>query len=69
VESLCLAGPPNNGIGANVLVLAYGDTVHAGILCFADSVPDAAELAAGLRRSLAELLHLARSRQARSRTG
>jgi WS/DGAT C-terminal domain len=63
VEELYLTAPPNNGVGVTFAVWDYADTLLIGILSFADSMEAPAELAAGLSRSLRELVTIARCRQ------
>jgi diacylglycerol O-acyltransferase len=59
VEELYLAGPPNGGVGVNVVAWDYAGRLLLGLLSFADSVEDPGELTAGLRRSLSELVRRA----------
>ncbi|MGH3826529.1 MAG: wax ester/triacylglycerol synthase family O-acyltransferase [Pseudonocardiaceae bacterium] len=56
VEEMYLAGPPNSGIGVNVVLWDYAGRLLFGMLSFADSVEDSAELAARLSGSLDELV-------------
>lgn len=62
VEGLHLAGPPNSGVATNVVLTDYGSRLFVGILTFADSVDDPAELAQGMHRALGELVGAARGR-------
>ena len=63
VEEMYLTGPPSGGVGVMFVVWDYAGTLSIGILSFADSVEDPAELASGLSRSLRELVMIARSRR------
>ena len=49
-------GPIVEGIGLNVTVFSYLDTVHVGIQGCWDLVPDVAMLASGMEEALAELV-------------
>lgn len=64
VEEMYIAGPPNRGVGVTFVAWDYTDALFVGILSFADSVEEPAELASGLSRSLGELVTIARYRQA-----
>jgi diacylglycerol O-acyltransferase / wax synthase len=59
VEEMYLAGPPNSGVGVTFVLWDYADRLLFGILSFADSVENPEELAAGLSRSLDELVKAA----------
>ncbi|MGH3874415.1 MAG: wax ester/triacylglycerol synthase family O-acyltransferase [Pseudonocardiaceae bacterium] len=63
VEEMYLAGPPNSGIGVNFALWDYAGRLLFGILSFADSVEDPAELAGWLSRSLEELVAAAECRR------
>lgn len=56
VEEIYVAGPPNNGVGTNVVLMDCGDRMFFSFLCFADSVEAPEELAHGLHQSLGELV-------------
>jgi WS/DGAT/MGAT family acyltransferase len=62
IDELYLSGPPNNGVGTNIVLLDLGGHVHVSIMCFADSVAGPEELAMGLHDALAELVHIAVTR-------
>ncbi|MCU1692881.1 MAG: conserved hypothetical rane protein, partial [Frankiales bacterium] len=64
VEEYCLTGPPNGGVGVNVVLQDSGDQVFLGLVCVADPVADAGALAARLRPALAALVAGARERSA-----
>jgi diacylglycerol O-acyltransferase len=49
-------GPIVEGVGLNVTVFSYLDTVHVGVQACWDLVPDVAVLASGMEDSLAELV-------------
>jgi len=49
-------GPIVEGVGLNVTVFSYLDTVHVGIQGCWDLVPDMAVLASGMEEALAELV-------------
>ncbi len=55
-EEMYLTGPPNNGVGANIVLWDYSGRLCFGILTFADSIEAPDQLAEGLHRSLAELV-------------
>lgn len=63
VQELYLSGPPNNGVGTNVVLLDLDGQVHVSIMCFADSVEAPEEIAAGLHDALAELVRIATTRR------
>jgi diacylglycerol O-acyltransferase / wax synthase len=56
VDEMYITGPPNSGVGVTIVAWDYGGRLLLGLLSFADSVEDPAELAAGLHESLAELV-------------
>jgi WS/DGAT/MGAT family acyltransferase len=56
MESLHPLGPIVEGVGLNVTVFSYRDTVHVGVQACRDLVPDVDVLAAALTGSLAELV-------------
>ena len=56
IEKMYLTAPPNSGVGVSFAVWDYAGTLLIGILSFADAVTAPAELAAGLSRSLDELV-------------
>ncbi len=56
VEEMYLAGPPNGDTGVTIALWDYAGQLLFGILAFADLIDDPQELAAGLSRSLEELL-------------
>ena len=56
MESLHPLGPIMEGVGLNVTVFSYLDTVHVGALACWDLVPDVDVLADALSTSLAELV-------------
>jgi diacylglycerol O-acyltransferase / wax synthase len=64
VEELYIAGPPNNGVGVNVMLLDYGDQIFVGVLTFADSVETPGEITDGVHAALVELRHQAMVHQA-----
>jgi diacylglycerol O-acyltransferase len=64
VEELYIAGPPNNGVGVNVMLLDYGDRIFVGVLTFADSVDTPGEITDGMHAALVELRQQATVRQA-----
>lgn len=66
VEEMYLTAPPNSGMGVTFLVWDYAGALLVGILSFADSVENPAELADGLARSLSELVTVARCRRGQS---
>jgi len=49
-------GPIMEGVGLNVTVFSYLDTVHVGVQACWDLVPDVAVLASGMEAALAELV-------------
>lgn len=55
VDEMYISGPPNGGVGVTLVLWDYAGRLLFGILAFADSVDDPAELARGLHESLAEL--------------
>jgi diacylglycerol O-acyltransferase len=56
VEELYMTAPPNSAAGVTFLVADYAGALGVGILSFAESVQSPAELAAGLSRSLQQLV-------------
>ena len=56
MESLHPLGPIMEGVGLNVTVFSYRDTVHVGVQACRDLVPDVDVLADALEASLAELV-------------
>ena len=56
MESLHPLGPIMEGVGVNVTVFSYLDTVHVGVQACWDLVPDVAVLAEAMERSLDELV-------------
>jgi len=60
--SLHPIGPIMEGVGLNVTVFSYCDTVHVGVQGCWDLVPDIEVLARGMEGALAELLEEARRR-------
>jgi diacylglycerol O-acyltransferase len=56
MQSIYPLGPIVEGIGLNVTVFSYLDTVHLGVLACWDLVPDVAVLALGMKEALAELV-------------
>lgn len=56
VEEMYLFGPPNSDVGVTISLWDYAGSLRFGILCFADLVDDAEELAMRLRCSLDELV-------------
>ncbi len=56
MESLHPLGPIVEGVGLNVTVFSYQDTVHVGVQACWDLVPDVGVLAGALEDSLAELV-------------
>ncbi len=56
MESLHPLGPIMEGVGLNVTVFSYRDTVHVGVLACRDLVPDVDVLGDALVTSLAELV-------------
>ena len=55
--SRCIrSGPIMEGVGVNVTVFSYLDTVHVGVQACWDLVPDVAVLAAAMERALGELV-------------
>jgi diacylglycerol O-acyltransferase / wax synthase len=63
VEEIYVLGPPNNGVGVNVVLMDYGDRVFVGVLSFADSVDAPAEITGGLGRALDDLAAAAEDRR------
>jgi diacylglycerol O-acyltransferase / wax synthase len=55
MESLHPLGPIMEGVGVNVTVFSYLDTVHVGVQACWDLVPDVGLLAGAMERSLEEL--------------
>jgi diacylglycerol O-acyltransferase len=64
VDEVTFGGPPNNGIGSNVVMFTNCNRVDVGILSVADSIRDPQELADGIQRALDELVASARARAA-----
>ncbi len=60
--SLHPIGPILEGVGLNVTVFSYCDTVHVGVQGCRDLVPEIEVLARGMEEALAELLDEARRR-------
>lgn len=60
--SLYPLGPIVEGMGLNVTVFSYRDTVHVGVQGCWDLVPEIEDLARGMEDALAELLEEARRR-------
>jgi len=56
MESLHPLGPITEGVGVNVTVFSYLDTVHVGVQACWDLVPDVAVLAGAMAQSLDELV-------------
>ena len=56
MESLHPLGPIMEGVGVNVTVFSYLDTVHVGVQACWDLVPDVAVLAGAMEQSLDELV-------------
>ena len=56
MDSLHPIGPIMEGVGVNVTVFSYLDTVHVGIQACWDLVPDVAVLGAAMEDALAELV-------------
>jgi hypothetical protein len=56
MESLHPLGPIMEGVGVNVTVFSYLDTVHVGVQACWDLVPDVAVLAGAMAQSLDELV-------------
>jgi WS/DGAT/MGAT family acyltransferase len=56
MESLHPLGPIVEGVGVNVTVFSYLDTVHVGVQACWDLVPDVAVLAGAMASSLGELV-------------
>lgn len=63
VEEMYVAGSPNSGVGVEFVLWDYAGRLLFGILSFADSVEDPAELAVRLSRSLDELVAAAECRR------
>src|SRR5205823_2356705 len=45
-------GPVVAGVGLNITIASYRDTIHAGLLADADAVPDPDDIAEGLHDAL-----------------
>ena len=56
MESLHPLGPIMEGVGVNVTVFSYLDTVHVGVQACWDLVPDVSVLADAMEQSLDELV-------------
>ena len=56
-------GPVAHGIGVNVTVLSYGETLFVGVVGCRELAPDVARLAAGIRADLGRLVAAAELRQ------
>ncbi|WP_276964183.1 WS/DGAT domain-containing protein, partial [Ferrimicrobium acidiphilum] len=56
-------GPVAHGIGVNVTVLSYGETLFVGVVGCRELAPDVARLTAGIRADLGRLVAAAELRQ------
>jgi diacylglycerol O-acyltransferase len=69
LEAPYITGPPNNGVGVNIVLNRYSDRMFVSILCADAAVPAPAELVDGLHRALSELLAAARRAAVAARSG
>jgi WS/DGAT/MGAT family acyltransferase len=66
VEEMFVAGPPNAGIGPDVVLWSYADQLVFTILSFADSMLDPVAMGDYLRESLQELVRAAESHRSQA---